>query len=445
MKTTMRTIALTTLYLSLFAGLAGAEEPSQDPLDNWPRWRGPLATGVAPRGDPPLRWDEKTHVKWKAPLQGKGSSSPIVWGDRVFVLTAHDTGREAAAADIPKPEPGFDTRTQPPKTYYEFAVLCLDRATGQVRWRRTATEQVPHEGHHPTHSYVAASPVTDGRFLYASFGSRGIYCYDLDGKLQWKRDLGRLHTRLGWGEGASPTVHGDTVVVPWDQEKDSCLYALDARTGETKWKVSRDERTSWATPLVVEYQGKAQVIVPATNKIRSYDLATGEVIWECGGLTVNVIPSPVVAGDVVYCMSGYRGAAALALPLGAKGDITGSATVLWKYAKGTPYVPSPLLVDGRLYFTKVNSPVLTCLDAKTGKPLIEEARLPGLTSLYASPVAAKDRIYFTDQDGTVLVIKNSARLEVLATNRLDDAFDASPAIAGKQIFLRGKEYLYCIE
>ncbi len=443
MKVTMRTIVLTTLYLSLAAGLAGAAEPSQDPLDNWPQWRGPLATGVAPRGDPPLRWDEKAHVKWKAPLQGKGSSSPIVWGDRVFVLTAHDTGREAAAADIPKPDPG--AKTQPPNTYYEFAVLCLDRATGKVRWRRTATEQVPHEGHHPTHSYAAASPITDGRFLYASFGSRGIYCYDLDGNLQWKRDLGRLHTRLGWGEGASPTVHGDTVVVPWDQEKDSCLIALDARTGETKWKVSRDEKTSWATPLVVEYQGKAQVIVPATNKIRSYDLATGEVIWECGGLTVNVIPSPVVAGDVVYCMSGYRGAAALALPLGAKGDITGSATVLWKYDKGTPYVPSPLLVDGRLYFTKVNTAFMTCLDAKTGKPLISEARLRGLTSLYASPVAAKDRIYFTGQDGTVLVIKNSAKLEVLATNRLDDAFDASPAIAGKQIFLRGKEYLYCLE
>lgn len=442
---TMRTIALTTLYLSLAAGLAGAAEPSPDPLDNWARWRGPLATGVAPKGDPPLKWDEKTHVKWKVPLKGKGSSSPIVWGDRIYVLTASDTGRQAAAADIPKPEPGFETRTQPPKTYYEFAVLCLDRDTGKVRWRRVAIEQVPHEGHHPTHSYAAASPVTDGRFLYASFGSRGIYCYDLDGKLQWKRDLGRLHTRLGWGEGASPAVHGATVVVPWDQEKDSCLLALDARTGETKWKVSRDERTSWATPLVVEYDGKAQVIVPATNKIRSYDLATGELIWECGGMTVNVIPSPVVAGDVVYCVSGYRGSAALALPLGAKGDITGSATILWKYDKGTPYVPSPLLVDGRLYFTKVNSAVMTCLDIKTGKPLIEEARLPGLNSLYASPVAARDRIYFTGQNGTVLVIKNSAKLEVLATNHLDDAFDASPAIAGKQMFLRGKEYLYCLE
>ncbi len=441
----MRTIALVMLYLGMATGLTGAAEPSQDPLDNWPQWRGPLATGVAPRADPPLRWDAKTHIKWKAALQGQGSSSPIVWGDRVFVLTALDTGREAVAADIPKPDPGFTVRTQPPKTYYQFVVLCFDRTTGKLRWRRVAAEQVPHEGHHPTHTYAAASPITDGRFLYVSFGSRGIYCYDLDGKLQWKRDLGHLHTRLGWGEGASPALHGDTLVVPWDQEKNSFLIALDARTGQTKWKVGRDEVTSWATPLIVDYQGRTQVIVPATNKIRSYDLNTGEVIWQCGGLTVNVIPSPVIAGDVVYCMSGYKGAAALALPLGAKGDITDSAKVLWKYAKGTPYVPSPVLTDGRLYFTKVNSPLLTCLDVKTGKPLIVEARLPGLTSLYASPVAAKDRIYFTGQDGTVLVIKNSAKLDVLATNRLDDPMDASPAIAGKQIFLRSKEYLYCIE
>jgi outer membrane protein assembly factor BamB len=445
MKAAMRTIALLTLYLGLAAGLAAAEEPSQDPLDNWPQWRGPLAIGFAPKGDPPLCWDATTHVKWKAALQGKGSSSPIVWGDRVFVLTAVDTGREAVAADIPKPDPAFQTRTQPPTTYYQFIVLCLDRSSGKLRWRQVAIEQVPHEGHHPTHSYAAASPITDGRFLYASFGSRGIYCYDLDGKLQWKRDLGRLHTRLGWGEGASPVVHGDTLVVSWDQEKDSFIIALNARTGKTKWKVSRDEPTSWATPLVVEYQGKAQVIVPATNKIRSYDLATGELIWQCGGLTVNVIPSPVVAGNVVYCMSGYRGAAALALPLGAKGDITGSEQILWKYEKGTPYVPSPVLVDHRLYFTKSNTPFLTCLDTRTGKPLITEARLPGLTSLYASPVAAKDRIYLTGQDGTVVVIKNSDKLEVLATNRLDDPIDASPAIAGKQILLRSKENLYCIE
>jgi outer membrane protein assembly factor BamB len=420
-----------------------AGDNAADPLDNWPQWRGPLATGLAPRGDPPVRWDEKTNVKWKAEVPGRGSATPIVWGDRVFLLTAADTGRAAAPADVPKPDPRFEVKTKPPATYYRFLVLCLDRQTGKVRWQCTATEQVPHEGHHPTHSYAAASPVTDGRYVYASFGSRGIYCYDLDGRLQWQRDLGRLHTRLGWGEGASPAVHGDTLVVNWDQEAGSFLVALDARTGRTRWKVDRDEPTSWATPLVVEQHGRAQVIVSATNRVRSYDLATGRLLWQCGGQTVNVIPSPVANDRVVVCMSGYRGAMACAVPLDAEGDVTGK--VLWSHQRGTPYVPSPLLAGDRLYFTQANDNLLTCLDVHTGKVLIDRERLPGLTSLYASPVGAAGRIYLVGRDGTTLVLKQADRLEVLATNRLDDPIDASPAVAGKQLFLRGEKHLYCLE
>jgi outer membrane protein assembly factor BamB len=439
--------ALLALGAWLVSAPVRADDLTRDQLDNWHQWRGPRATGMAPHGDPPVRWDDKTNIKWKAAIPGRGSATPIVWGDRVVVLTALDTGRAAAPGDIPKPDPRFadKVKTKAPTTYHQFLVFCLDRTTGKVRWQRTAVEKVPHEGLQPTHTYAAASPTTDGRFLYASFGSHGVYCYDLDGKLQWKRDLGVMHTRYGWGEGISPVLHGDTLVVNWDHEGASFIVALDARTGQTRWKADRDEPTSWATPLVVEHGGRTQVIVNATNRVRSYDLATGKVLWQCGGQTINAIPSPVADDRFVYCMSGYRGSAAFAIPLDATGDLTKTDKVAWHHDKGTPYVPSPLLAGDRLYFTQANNALLTCLDTKTGKPVIDRERLTGLDSLYASPVGAAGRIYLVGRDGTTLVLKQGDKLEVLATNRLDDPIDASPAVAGKQLFLRGEKYLYCIE
>jgi outer membrane protein assembly factor BamB len=439
------TILLLFSIVVLFPLRAGAEDFARAWLDNWPQWRGPLASGMAPKADPPAHWDERTNIKWKAAIPGRGSATPIVWGDRVFVLTAIDTGRAADAKDIPKSDDRFVTKTNAPTTYYQFVVLCLDRATGKVRWRQTAAEAVPHEGHHSTHSYAAGSPTTDGRRLYVSFGSRGIYCYALAGNLKWKRNLGLMHTRLGWGEGTSPVIHGDTLVVNWDQEENSFIIALDARTGKTRWKVSRDEPTSWATPLVVDFKGRSQVVVNGKNRVRSYDLADGTLLWECGGQTLNAIPSPVAAAGVVYCMTGYKGSAAYAIPLDSKGDLTGTGKEIWHYKKGTPYVPSPLLLDGKLYFTQMNQPLLTCLDAKTGKVLIDRERLPGLDSFYASPAGAAGRVYFVGRNGTTLVLKSGAKLEILATNRLDEPIDASPVLVGKQLFLRGEKYLYCIE
>jgi outer membrane protein assembly factor BamB len=441
----MRCVALFALVLGLQPASGYAEEPATAALDNWQQWRGPLVTGFAPHGDPPLRWDATTNIKWKAPLPGRGSATPIVWNDRVFVLTAIDTGEVADPKDRPQADPSFQRKTQPPQTWHEFVVLCFDRQTGALRWRQLATRQVPHEGTHPTHTYAAGSPTTDGRFLYASFGSRGLYCYDVDGKLRWQRDLGRMNSRLGWGEAVTPVLHGDTLFINWDQEKGSLLYALDARTGQDRWKVERDERTTWSTPLVVAAAGRTQVVMNGTNRVRSYDAATGKPLWQCGGQTVNPIPSPVPWRDCVICMSGYQGAAAFALPLDAAGDITDTKQVLWHTDKGTPYVPSPLLVGDRLYFTQRNEPMMTCLDVATGKTLIDRERLPGAKDFYASPVCAGERIYFTDRDGTTVVIKRSDKLEALATNRLGDPIDASPAVVGKQIFLRGEKYLYCIE
>jgi outer membrane protein assembly factor BamB len=441
----MKMLKLLLISVSLGSTSLRAGDAPGDKLDNWHQWRGPLANGVAPHGKPPLKWDAMTNVKWKVPLPGRGSATPIVWKDQIFVLTAIDTGRAADPSALPKPVPGLKKMTKPPTSLHQFVVLCFDRNTGKRIWQQIAAEQVPHEGHHPTHSYVGASPTTDGHYLYVSFGSRGIYCYDLAGKLQWQRDLGLMQTRLGWGEGISPVVHGDTLIMNWDQEVGSFIVALDARTGKTRWQMDRDELTGWSTPTLVEHNGRTQVIVNATKRVRSYDLATGKLIWECGGQTANAIPSPVVRDGVVYCVSGYTGTSAMALPLDATGDITDTAKIIWRHSGGTPYVPSPLLYGDRLYFTQSNNAILTSLDIKTGKPVIDRVRLPGINSVYASPVAAADRLYFVGRDGTTLVLKHSDKLEVLASNRLDDPIDASPAVVGKQLFLRGEKNLYCIE
>jgi outer membrane protein assembly factor BamB len=442
MRRLLPLLTLCCLWLAVLS--VRAEHVPEQWLDNWPQWRGPLANGTAPKGDPPVKWDEQTNLQWKTPIPGKGSATPIIWGDRVFIVTAIDTGREADPRDLPKPDERFEKKTKAPQTYYQFVVYCLDRNTGKVRWQRIATEQVPHEGHHPTHSYAAGSPTTDGKYLYVSFGSRGIYCYDLDGKLQWSRDFGKMSTRLGWGEAVTPVLHGDTLIVNWDQEADSFITALDARTGATRWKTPREEVTTWTTPLVVEYQGRTQVIVNATNRVRSYDLATGAELWQCGGQTVNPIPSAIRYGDHVICMSGYRGSAALSIALDSKGDVTKSDKIAWHHDRGTPYVPSPLVVGDRLYFTQTNEPLLTCLDAKTGKPILDRVRLANLSSLYASPVCAADRIYLPDRDGNTLVFKKTDKLEILAINRLGETIDASPAVVGKQLFLRGEKHVFCI-
>ena len=414
---------------------------------DWPAWRGPTADGVAPASaDPPVTWDATTNVRWKAPLPGRGSGTPVVWGEQVFVVTAARTDREAKPDERPKRDPKLEAKTDPPAHFYRFEVHSFDRQSGKPRWSRVAAEAVPHEGHHPTHSYAAGSPATDGKLLFVSFGSFGVYAFDLAGNPVWKRDLGRIQSRLGWGEAVTPVVHGGSVVLNWDQEGagDSRLITLDAATGATRWEAKRDERTSWNTPLVVQHDGRTLVVVNGTNRARAYDLADGKEVWAVGGMTVNAIPSPVAAGGVAYIMSGYRGSAAVAVPLGSSGDL-GAGPGLWRYGKGTPYVPSPLLYRGRLYFTQANTQLLTVLDSKTGKPLLAGERLPGVNQFYASPVAAAGRLYLVDRQGTTLVLSAGDRPEVLATNRLSDPVDASPAVAGRQLFLRGERFLYCIE
>jgi outer membrane protein assembly factor BamB len=427
--------------IAVLAATSSAEEFDAAAKRNWHQWRGPLACGASPTADPPLTWSEGENVKWKVRIPGDGSSTPVVWEDRVFVLSAQATDKPA---DV-KPEVHPDAKTLPPDVFYRFLVLCLDRSSGKVLWQRTACEAVPQEGHHPSHTYAGSSPITDGERVYAFFGSRGLYCYDLAGELLWQRDFGQMRTRYGWGEAATPALYGKTLVVPWDQEDQSFVAALDAASGEELWRKDRDEPTGWATPLIVPFGDKTQVILNGTNRARSYDLATGQLLWECGGQTVNAIPSPVRHGDKAICMSGYRGYFACAIPLDATGDVTDSDAVAWRHHRGTPYVPSPLLYEGLLYFTRANSAILSCLEADTGEIVYEFERLSDLSSLYASPSAAAGKVYVTDRDGVTMVLKHGREFEVLAVNRLDDPIDASPVPVGKSLLLRGRQHLYCIE
>lgn len=436
---------LTAVLILFSTSTLVAAEPIPGALDNWHHWRGPLVNGTSPNADPPTKWDAKTNIKWSVKLPGKSSATPIVWGDRVFAITAVETDKPAKPEDIVPVEGTFERKTDPPATYHQFHIYCFDRNTGKQLWTHMAAEKVPHEGHHETHSYAAGSPTTDGKRVYVSFGSFGIYCYDLDGKPLWSRDLGRLISRLGWGEAVTPVIHGDSLLINWDQEANSKLISLDPATGKTKWEAPRDEKTSWNTPLVVEHKGTTQVILNGTTRVRSYDLENGKPLWTAPGTTVNAIPSPVAADGVVYVMGGYRGAAGVAVSLDTRGEATESNGIVWKIAKGTPYVPSPLLSNGRLYFTAGNTNLLTVLDAKTGKSAIDQDRLPTVKSFYGSPVAAAGRIYFTAQDGTTLVYKEGDKLELLSTNKLNDLIDASPAPVGKQLFLRSHGRLYCIE
>jgi outer membrane protein assembly factor BamB len=426
----------------VFAFPAQPTPSKVDAQDSWAQWRGPLATGVAPNAQPPLEWSDSKNIRWKTQLPGKGHSTPIVWGDQIFLTTAIPYGEPIKPRFV---RPGAHDNLG--MTYrHEFAVLAVSRTTGKILWQQTMLKAAPLEAGHVSGSLASASPVTDGERVFASFGTYGLYCLDTNGKLIWKKDLGEMHSKHGHGEGSSPVLHGDTLIVNWDHEEQSFVVALDKRSGKQLWRFARPEDTSWATPIVVEHKGKAQVIVPGTNRIRGYDLASGEVIWECGGLSSNVVASPVFANGVVYSGSSYDTRAMLAIKLdGAKGDITETKQVLWFRRRGTPYVPSPLLYGDSIYNLQHYQGVVVRIDIKTGEEQGDPIRLPAIRNVYASPVAAANRIYITSRDGITQVISHGDDTpKVLATNRLDDTFSASAALVGKEMFLRGEKYLYCI-
>ena len=431
--------------------LAQPQEADTSAKSFWPQWRGPTLDGVAPRADPPIRWSESENVAWKVEIPGRGASTPIIWGDRIFLQTAIDVGPE-----LPPRKELQNWQEDGTKIYQGLAyvpssrvkrllLLSLDRRTGETIWERALHEEQPLEGRHPTNTWASASPSTDGEVLVSFFGSHGLYVLNLEGALLWQKDFGQMNTRNGWGEGSSPSLSGDEVVVNWDHEGDSFLAVFDKRSGKERWKQKRDEMSSWFTPLVVTHRGRRQIVTSGAGQVRGYDLETGEELWYGPGLTPNSIPTPVAGQNRVYLTSGYSATMLLAVDLErARGDLEAAEAIAWRYERDTPYVASPLLYGNSIYFFKHLRGILTSLNAATGQLNYGPLRIPELNGVYASPLGAAGRVYLAGRAGNTVVIEHGAEYKVLAVNHLEDGFDASPVAVDRELYLRGRKYLYRI-
>jgi len=425
--------------------LATAQSSNPDYNQYWPQWRGPLVTGEAPHGNPPVEWSESKNVKWKIEIPGKGHATPIIWEDKVYITTAIETDQKIEEKEEAEPSSGRGMRGLKAESVMDFRVMAINRENGELIWQTTVIQEAPIDGTHNTGTWASNSPITDGEHLYAYFGSRGLYCLDFDGKVLWERDFGQMSKKMNFGEGSTPALYKDKIVILWDHEEDSFLYILDKKTGKDIKKIPRDERTTWSSPLIVEVGGKPQIITHGTTQIRSYDLESGEIVWTGSGMTANVIPHPIVKDNMLYIMSGFRGNASRVIDLTkARGNTDGSDAVIWEYNKNCSYTPSVLLANDKLYFLRSNNGNLTCLDAEDGKENYVLEKLEGTGTIFASPVGAKDRLYVTSQSGISYVIKQGPTFEILSKNVLDDGNFASPAIVGDDLFIRGFQFLYCL-
>lgn len=423
---------------------------------HWPQWRGPFFNGMA-RGDAPTTWSDTSNIKWKTEIPGRGHSTPAIWGDRIFITTAIATGKPAPTP-TPAETPAGGNQAQGgqrrggagggagPLVEHRFDLLCLDRKTGKLIWQRTAKVATPHEGYHRAYgSFASNSPATDGKYVYVSFGSRGIFAYDFNGKLIWEKDPNvQMKMRLAFGEGVAPLVVGNRLFLVFDHEAESFIIALDKRNGKELWRAARDERSSWSTPLAIDHNGRTEIVVSATNRVRSYDPETGKVLWESAGLGANAIPVPVYQNGLVYVMSGYRDPKMMAIKVGGQGDLTGSDAIVWSHTRGVPYTASPVLYDNKLYVV-TDSGMVSAFNAMTGEPYYAQTRLPKASNLKASPIGANGKLYLATEDGDVVVVKMGEKFEVIATNHLtDQIFIATPVIAAGDLYLRGQNTLYCI-
>lgn len=442
----MKTILIICLFGLTMAFGQTIEIPTFE-QNNWAQWRGPWATGIANDGNPPIEWSEDKNINWKTEIPGKGHATPIVFGNQIFLSTAIPTDK---TVNTEQAEEGQSGRRGPPREstdkIHEFSLLSVDKNSGKILWRRKLKEEHPADGTHEFGSWASNSPVTDGEYVYAYFGSRGLYCLDMNGNLKWERQFGKMEKVRSFGEGTSPVLHKGKLIIVRDHQGQSSIHVLDKKSGKDIWMQNREESSSWATPFLIKINERVQVITNATTRFRSYNLETGEILWEGSGMTRNVIPMPVIKDNLIFLMSGFRGSALLAIDLlKAKGNIDNSDAIVWKYDDYTPYTPCPLLMGDLLYFLRSNNGRLTCLNAEDGNENYTNERLEGLGNLFTSPVGIKDRIYILGQEGLTYVVKHGPEFEVLAKNQLDDNFVASPAIIGNTIYLRGYKYLYSIK
>ena len=413
--------------------------------DNWPGWRGPRGTGVSSETSFPVSWDA-SNIRWKTPIPGRGHSSPIVWGDRIFLTTSVEG--EVVPGREKKPEHmlGSQVFIHPDMVSHDrrqtMKVLGLDAKSGKVLWEQTAYDGPVADGRHRKSSFASATPVTDGQSVFVFFGTEGLYAYDFNGVQKWKQELGEIRT-LGLGYATSPVLHGNLVIVQCDEDngEKSFIAAFDKATGKEVWRQGRKVQSSWATPVIV---GGALVTGGSEFTI-AYDPATGKELWRAKGVESNAIPSPVYGNGMVYMTAGYPAKTVMAIPLdGASGtEAPAGAKVAWTYARGTAYVTSPILV-GNLLYLSTDRGILTALDAKTGEVKYEGGRVPVPATFTASMVAFGDKILQASEDGDVFVIQAGPEHKVVTTNKLGEPIFASPALSNGVIYIRGQQHLYAI-
>jgi len=430
-------IAISTL---LFENSAGAFAGT-----SWPQWRGPSGQGISEEKDLPTTWSATKNIKWKTPIAGRGHSSPIVWGNKIFLTTAIE-GPLVPGAKAVKHMDGDKEYIHPDSVGADhkhlFKVICLSRETGKILWGQTSFEGTPYDDRHRKSSFASSTPATDGKYVYAFFGSEGLYAYDMNGKLAWKADLGKLAT-AGMGTGTSPILYHNLVIVQCDEENGerSFIVGVNKKTGKEVWRTPRKVQVSWATPLLVNTTKRAELITSGNEAVIAYEPATGKELWRHKGVDSNAIPSPVANNEMVFISAGFPARIAMAIKLGGTGDLVDS--VVWKYSKGTAYVPSPILYGDYLYLT-TDRGILTCLDARTGEVKYEGGRAPIPATFTASPIAFGGKILMTSEDGDTFVIKAGPKHEILGTNTVGEPVYASPAVADGNIFIRGEKNLYCI-
>ena len=451
MKRILTTLLYSSLACTILAGLSvpGKTKPAGSG-SNWAQWRGPDSQGISNEKNLPTEWSETKNVLWKTPIPGLGFSSPIIWEKKVFLTTAIEGGPAPAEHKAAKHMLGDREFKHPDWTgsdkLHTFKVFCLDRDTGKVQWERTSYEGPVYDYRHRRGTYAAPTPVTDGKNVYAYFGSEGFYCYDFNGKLIWKKTLGGIGT-MGMGVGTSPVLYENLVILLCDQEFDgtySFMTALDKKTGNEVWRVRRPVQSSWATPVLAKTADRTEMVVSGNEFLISYDPATGKELWRATGLHSHAIATPVVGHGLVILSSGFPTKTIVAIRLGGSGNLDGTDRIVWRYNKGTSYVPSPILYGDYVYLMS-DGGILTCLNAKTGEVVYEGGRVPIATKFYgASPVAFDGKILITSDDGDTFVIKAGSKHEVLGTNSIGEPSRVSIAIADHKLFVRGEKHLFCI-
>ena len=421
---------------------------------NWPSFRGAQARGVADGQNLPERWNGSTgeNIRWKVRIPGLAHSSPIIWGDRLFVTTAVSSRDDATI----KPGLYGDGAASEDVSLHRWRLLCLDKRTGNVLWEQTAREGVPRSKRHIKATYANCTPATDGRYVVAHFGAEGLYAYDMNGRRVWNADLGDLDVgaydlpEYEWGPASSPVMYRDLVIAQCDQQKGSYLIAFDVHSGKTVWKTPRDELPSWGTPTIFPGPGRVELVTNGSNFIRGYDPADGKELWRLGGSSKITAPTPVFIDDLLIVCSGRRPEKPIfAIRAGAVGDITlaeGAASnqsVLWSKSGRGPYMPTPIIYNGLLYSCE-NHGILSCFDVRTGHEHYRE-RIPHHGAGFsASPVAADANLYLPSEDGDVFVIPAGPKFQVAATNPMGEILMASPALSEGTLYIRGEHHLFAV-